>query len=794
MSLALATAAACAMIPKLRAEFSPEALVPAAPEDAARLDALLGPFGDEEAPLLVMIRAHDVLSLEALRVDHAVARHFASQNWVERVSSLTTTPFPHLVPDVADDAITLDALDDEPAVEPPDDVLGRLLATDPERFPMGLLSLVERAGAGRVVFAMRASGASLTPEDRDAIEAWAMRSALVRGALVSEDRRLALVVIEPKHDVHGDALDAHVREARTWLSDLSLPRGVRAELAGMPEVRASMIDALQSDQLRLVLLAVLGSLLVLALGTRTWSLVLLPLASAGITSALVVGAMAATGEPLNLLNNTVAPLLITIGLGDAVHVIARYREELARDPDRVGAARRTMRAMGGACFLTAATTAVGFGSLVVSETTVVQRYAITAALGVMLGFAVTILFLPAALPGFAIRPDAARGGSLLERATVRLAAFSARHALAILAIAFAVLATATWMGRSVRVDSALSAQLDPNSAARRTFAELEERLSGVRSLSIGLHAPEGLFTPVNARTLVELDAWLRRQPNVLRVDGPVPLLQELWAVIAGEDARRGALADPVRAAALAALAEREAPTLARRYVRDGGTRARLEVRLADAGERGAAELVRRIERRLARWPGVDAVVGGEAARSARGLDRLLTDLGGSVGLAMVIIFVMIGGMLRSVRLGLISILPNVMPLSITLAYMALRDIPLHAATMIVFSISVGLAVDDTIHLLARYGEEIAAGRDRLDAVLRSLRSSGRAALLSAATLWVGYATLGFASFVPIRLFGELSLVALGSAIVCEVLVMPALLATFGPTSSRTEEPARKAAG
>src|SRR5690606_7003876 len=127
-----------------------------------------------------------------------------------------------------------------------------------------------------------------------------------------------------------------------------------------------------------------------------------------------------------------------------------------------------------------------------------------------------------------------------------------------------------------------------------------------------------------------------------------------------------------------------------------------------AGEARTARLLGSIEERLALWEGVDSVVGGEAARSARGLERLMGDLGGSVGLAMLIIFTTIGGTLRSVRLGLISILPNVMPLAITLAYMALRDIPLHAATMIVFSISVGLAVDDTIHLLARYREEISS--------------------------------------------------------------------------------------
>lgn len=789
--LALATALSLTMLPQLRAEFAPEELVPAEEEEAARIEALLGPFGKQDAPLLVLLRAPDVLALDALRYEHRIARHFASEPWVVRVSSLTVMPLPHLAALEDDDEITLDALDDETQEDPLhlDDAIGRAIATDPKRFPAGLLSLAERTGQRRIVLAPLVEGDSVEPHERDAIAAEALRSPLLRGRLIAEDRRLAVIAIEPASHLTGDALEAHVVEARGWLDRTPAPDGVHAELAGMPAVRASMVDALRSDQLRLIALAILGSLLVLAIGTRSFSGVLLPLASAGMTSAFVIGAMAMIGEPLNILNNTVAPLLITIGLGDAVHVIARYREELARHPDRLAAARRTMRAVGSACFLTAATTAVGFGSLVISETAVVQRYAVTATLGVMLGFVVTVTFLPASMPDFPIRPEGEQRDSPLERWIVQLGRFSAQHAKLLLVLALLVLAGTTWLGGAVRVDSALSAQLDPSSQARRTFEELEARLSGVRTLSIGLHAPGGVLSAPDR--MLELETWLAAQPRVLRVDGPGALLGEIWAQLAGEDARNEAMADVARVDALAELAARTAPALAERYLREDGTRARIEVRLEDAGEAGAAELVQRIEARLAEWEGVDAAVGGEAARSARGLARLIGDLGGSVGLAMLIIFLMIGGMLRSVRLGLISILPNVMPLSITLSYMVIRDIPLHAATMIVFSISVGLAVDDTVHLLARYREEIANGSERHDAVLQSLRSSGRAALLSAATLWVGYATLAFASFVPIRRFGELSLVALGSAIVCEILVLPALLTTFGPKARRTP-PARMA--
>ena len=141
-------------------------------------------------------------------------------------------------------------------------------------------------------------------------------------------------------------------------------------------------------------------------------------------------------------------------------------------------------------------------------------------------------------------------------------------------------------------------------------------------------------------------------------------------------------------------------------------------------------------------------------------------------------------MLRSVRLGLISILPNVIPLSLTLACMAMREIPLHASTAIVFTMSIGLAVDGTIHVLARYREEVASGARGDEALMAAMGGSGRAVVLGALTLLLGFVALSFATFVPIRRFAELSMVAIGTALPGELLLLPALLHRFGRPSAR----------
>lgn len=774
--LAVLTLALASQIGALRAELEPELLVRPEPEHVARVDRLLGGFPDRADPVVVVIRAPDVLAPAPLAYGHEIAHGLAVLPWVARVDALTTTPVPSASRE--DASITLDSIDDEPAPAL-DGPLARLAATDPARFPMGLLSVAERTG-GALELRPLIEGEGVSAEDAARVREVVERAPWVRGRGIDDAGELLVIAAVP--NVRGEALERAVREARGWLAARPAPEGVEVRVGGMPVVRAAMLDALAKDRARLVGLALAGSFLVLVLGFRSFAGVLLPLGAAGMTSGMVVGAMALLDEPINLLNNVVPPLLITLGLGDAVHLLVRYGEEHRREPDRVEAAKRTMRAMTGACFLTSATTAVGFGSLVASDAEVLRRFAVTAALGVALAYLVTIVFLPAALPDF--RVPRWRGGAATARLVGRVAAVAARRAGVVVVASLLVLCASLALGARVRMDSALLEQLDPSSEEARTARVLEERMGGVRSLEIGLAGEPGRYaSSAGARELDALEAWLRAQPGVLLVSSATTPARELWAHLAGE--REGAFEGEARTRALFALLHEVAPGTLARFSDRGASRARVEVRLADRGEQHLGALLDRLEARLAALP-VEAVVGGEAERSSRGLGRLVEDLVTSLGVAVLIIFAMLGALLRSARLALISVLPNVLPLAVTLAYMAVRGIPLHAGTAIVFTVSIGLVVDGTIHVLARHREEQRRGRSRARALVAALRGSGRAVVIGAATMLFGFAALLFASFVPIRWFAELSIVAIATALVADLVVLPALLALFG---GRAQAPA-----
>ena len=158
---------------------------------------------------------------------------------------------------------------------------------------------------------------------------------------------------------------------------------------------------------------------------------------------------------------------------------------------------------------------------------------------------------------------------------------------------------------------------------------------------------------------------------------------------------------------------------------------RFQIKVRDVGAQATMRFIEdlegQLEGALGEGSGVRFAFTGEAYDGSIGMDAVVGDLLNSLLTAVVIIFVLLTLLFRSIRLGLLSIPPNVIPLVFTMAYMVWRQIPLNAATVIIFSISLGLAVDGSIHVLARFREETRERHFRAHpALIRAARGTGRA--------------------------------------------------------------------
>lgn len=809
-------------IPQLVADPTPQQLTASGVEDQAEISANFNRrFGNPDHVVVMLITADDVLAPEPLAYVHRLARAFQREDYVDRVDGITVTPFalpaaaeeaglddlddaPSLDDLEEEDLEGLDDLDDEPAVDPEvEDALGVLVRSSPERFPMGLGSIAGRLAD--VQYGAAVEGDEVTDAERERLIRAIDAAPLLEGRLISRDRTLTVVALALDERVEDHrVMQDTVESVDAWLEANPPPSGVTVHRGGLPHLFNSIVVKMADDNVRIVPLTLLVCLVLLFISFRWVPGTFLPVVAVGLSAIMVIGAMALAGETMNVINNIIPPLLIIIGVSDSIHLIGRYREELDHASSKMEAARNTVKAMTVACFLTSITTAVGLASLVVSQTAMLQRFGVTAGIGVLIAYVVTIGFLPPAMTLFdpplpprermritlrikRAKEDAPRADrGLLERAIVVLTAKILRRPWPFIVGAALLMGGFSWMAIKVTVDSALLDEFDEEDEAVVSTLLLEEKLEGVRPLEIMLEAedPARFDDPEVIAAIDETQAWLREQDGVLGTVSISDYLHETWAQIAGDDeARTERFASAEQVDALRTLFAGVEPDPLNAFITEDGRVARIQVRLADIGAARSIVVIDALRARLDErfGPlGIDVSMAGEGYTGSVGLNAVVRDLLGSLSTAVLIIFGMLVVLFGSWRLGMLSIPPNVLPLVGTVAWMAMRDIPLNAATVIVFSISLGLAVDGSIHLLARYKEEIANGIGRNAALVRAARGTGRAVVVSCVTLMLGFGVMLTSSFVPVQRFGELIGVTVGMCLLSTLIVQPALLRVAAP--------------
>ncbi|MFO0693105.1 MAG: efflux RND transporter permease subunit [Polyangiales bacterium] len=792
----VATALLASQIPKIELDPAPENLIASFEGTERQTDERFKRnFGDSGRVLVLLFEGRNVLSVPALQYQHDVARHFQRHPWVERVDGLTVLPMPRRKAAAPEpEVVDLEALEAEDAGGGSADnfdpgvyqALLDLVDADPDRFPGGIDELGPRLQNELATDAV-VQGDRVTAEDVQELTTGLETSPLLVGRLISRDHTTAAVAFTVKN-IPAKQMPQMVRALRRYVAGHQAPNGVTVRIAGLPYLRATMVEQMRNDQMILVPITVVVCAFLLYLSMRWLPGVLLPIGAVGLCAIMVVGGMAAAGEPMNVLNNVIPPLLIIIGISEAIHLVERYREELARSGNQMEAGHTTVVTMAVACFLTTLTTAVGFAALVVSRTVMLRHFGITAALGVMLSYVMTMAFVPPILTWIKAPPpaDEKKRGHWLDRIIVRITAWIIRRPWVALTATGLFLVVCLVLAQHVSRDHALLDQFDANDPVYVTTRVLEDKLDGVRPLEVMLTAddPAVFQDPAFIEDLRSVQRWSEHEPGILRTMTYADVLRQSLALLSGDGSVwQRPFANAREVDAVTRLLTQRTPNPMSTWRTADGKTVRFQIKLRDIGARGTMDFLSRLEaemqRKVGRHQGVHVAFTGEAYNGSRGTDAVILDLAGSLSTAVVLIFIQVALLFRSARLGALCIPPNLVPLAGTLAYMVVRGIKLNAATVIIFSISIGLADYGTIHVLSRFQEETRRGLNGAAAIIRSARGTGRAVIVANLTLMAGFGVLLLSSFKPVQQFGELISVTVANCLIATVFMQPALLKVAG---------------
>ncbi|MGA1374042.1 MAG: efflux RND transporter permease subunit [Flavobacteriales bacterium] len=618
------------------------------------------------------------------------------------------------------------------------------------------------------------------PDDLRADSIRIARRPDILGNAISTDQTACAIVVQ-----HAPALSAEGCDALAASID-----SISADFPGLHATGRALAQRHYIGTLRneLILFVVVGLVLLTALlyiAFRSWVGVVAPIGIVLLSAVWTLGILHLAGGQIDIMTVVMPTLLFVVGVSDVVHILARFNDEQLDGHAPTEALRRTYREVGLATFLTSATTAIGFLTLLTAAIAPVRNFGLYTAIGVGVAYICAFTVLPAILVLFPPPPRARQGGDgPWDAGLGKLFRWTFAHGQSIalgtgLIVVFSIAGTL-----QVETDTRLLEDLTEDDPLRKEFSYFEAHFAGVRPFELAIEVPAHLSV-FNPEVLRETEAIAARAEQLgagaVMAPSRVFALANRWKNGDAPSAQR-LPDDNEELTRLAASVNRGAgrEALGQTVVPEAGL-IRIAGRTTDDGAR--AHALREAE--LLAWHAT-AYPRSELAVHPTGTARLIDlnnadltqNLTTGIGLSIAVVSLLAGFMFRNFAVALIAALVNLLPIAAIAGWMGFANIDLKVSTGIVFCIAFGIAVDDTIHFLSRLRLELSRGVALPVALRTTHRSTGKAIVLTSIILCAGFSVLTLSDFAGTVFLGASIAGSLAVAVALDLLLLPWLLLKF----------------
>jgi predicted RND superfamily exporter protein len=621
-------------------------------------------------------------------------------------------------------------------------------------------------------------------------------------------------------------------------------QGFKTSMAGLPEMNATLKTSLLSTMRLLLMLSVVLMLGVLVFQFRHILGVLPPMIVVGISALNTFALMSLTGMPVTMLSNILPAFIFCVGIGDSVHLLSVYRDHFKVHHDSPRAVVETIATTGTPVLFTSLTTIVGLLSFKFASIPAIQQMGVAGATGVAAACLHSLLFLPVLLsfnkraylgveplplaPEGADETDEtdetgveiaqteremlehepdwidrfinlcadARAGLNARLEPIEESVQERRRRLATLAVGAVITLVAIYGASMIKVWHNPLVWLPKSKPVKQVFDTMDREIGGTANVQILIEGRErGVKDVELLKGLEQLERHIKayRHPTEGEIIGNVMSVNDIVketrrALKGGNDADYKLPDNNTELAQLLFLFENTGPDQLRRLASNDLKRSQMTVRLKWLEATSYIELTDHISE------GIERFIPDQASLEPTGsvytlvstVGRLLLDLVRSFGAALIVISLMMILMLRSVKLGLISMIPNLMPILWLMGMMGFVGIPIDMNNILIASIAIGLAVDDTIHLFHHFRVYYEHEGDPHRAISFALQHSGRAMLSTSVILSIGFFAYMASEMSNIQTFGMLIGLSAALAMLIDLIFAPAFVRTFYPRKLKSD--------
>lgn len=560
--------------------------------------------------------------------------------------------------------------------------------------------------------------------------------------------------------------------------------------AGRSFGQSVYVEIIQNDVAVFVLSSVLLVILFLVLAYRSWWGVWMPLSVVGLTVLFTLSTMALTGKGIDLISNIIPTVLMVIGISAVVHLFTNYIDRRRQYQPLSDALVGAMREVGMATVFTTITTAIGFLTLLNSDVLPVEELGIYTTIGLLFSFLFTYTWFPSLIylndPGGGEKRNLLK--SFWQRPLLQLFFMIQTRPKLILSLSLLIGILGLMGSSMIKKNNYVLEDLRDEHPQQQAFQFIEDQFSGARPFELYLFLPDSDKTFFDQDVMTEvakLHHYLENEYGVGQLLSPYEIARisnkidhqgkiEYYKLPAGQDKLYRIEKNLFKYAKQIDLSK-----LITRDMKE----ARLSGFIPDMGslevEKRNAEL-RSFFKNEMKTGVLDYRLTGTASLIDINTNYVSTNVIEGLLLAFVIIGLIIGLMFKSIKMAFISLLPNILPLLVTGGIMGFFGIDLKLSTSLIFIISFGIAVDDSIHFLSRYRQEKLKYHNagNIPALRQTFIGTGKAIIITSLIISGGFLSLCFSQFLGTFYIGFLICITLISALIADLFLLPAILILF----------------
>lgn len=603
----------------------------------------------------------------------------------------------------------------------------------------------------------------------------------------SENTYLVLATLD-KEVLNSPKRIALVEQMEKIIEQYSEEAGVETHISGLPYIRTVNVKMGQKEISLFIGLAALVTAIVLILIFRSFWEVVVPLAMVGVAVIWAQGTIGLMGYQITILTGLVPPLLIVIGVPNSIYIINKYHREIAlHNGDKTKALIHVIDRAGSAVFMANLTTAIGFGTFIFTNSEILKEFGYVASLNVLLLFMLSVLLIPilfSYLPAPSIKSRAhldKKFSHALVRIFILLSQYYRKY---VFMGAAAVLIFALYGITKIEVKGSIVDDMPEGNKALADLRFFEKVYGGVMPLEILIDTKREKAVVRDQKLWKKIDEFQDYVNNQTIYSRPLSIV-ELYktanqAFYGGDPS---AFDVPTRLDAPFIIDYVKGDTgqdsLLNSMTDSSKSVARISIQMKNLTTLEVAEAKKDLEEKLYEIfdkEVYDITITGASISYMYGTNYLIKNLFQSLFLAVILIALFMGILLKNVRIVIMSLVPNIIPALLTAGLMGYFGIPIKPSTVLVFSIAFGISVDDTIHFLTRFKQELKAYKGNIrSAVVKAIRETTMSMVYTSVVLFFGFSVFSASNFGGTKALGMLVSLTLLSAMITNLVLLPSLL-------------------